>query len=176
MSSIVNLDLSLIASKGLLPNDIMAKVFKECLKECHGFIDNNILYIDNACVGKITINDRIIVQTSSEALEDVKRLTEDLRSLFTKRSSVEIKNYQSFLSEKKKQLKQTSLVDEQIKKAIAELEKTEQEVNKAIERQQMTSCEAIVEELKEAAFNQGYDIEESKTENGIQLQFVRRVY
>ena len=40
----------------------------------------------------------------------------------------------------------------------------------------MSSCEAIVLELKDAAENQGYAIVEEKTEEGVQLQFIRRAY
>ena len=50
------------------------------------------------------------------------------------------------------------------------------DTEKAISKQNMSSCEAMALELKEAAENQGYDIVENKTEEGIQLQFIRRIY
>ena len=51
-----------------------------------------------------------------------------------------------------------------------------EEQQHAIKKQEMSSCDAIVLELKEAAENQVYDIVEEKTNNGVQLQFIRRIY
>ena len=61
-------------------------------------------------------------------------------------------------------------------KRINSIDNQIEDQQKAIKKQEMSSCDAIVLELKEAAENQGYDIVEEKTNNGVQLQFVRRTY
>ena len=71
---------------------------------------------------------------------------------------------------------QSNLEILELKKRLSIIESKIESQDKAIKRQQMESCQAMVEELKDAAINQGYDIIEEKNENGIQLQFVRREY
>lgn len=47
----------------------------------------------------------------------------------------------------------------------------------ALKRQKKEVCEALKEELIEAAINNGYEVEEISNKNSqVQLQLVRRVY
>lgn len=176
MSSIVNLDMCLIASKGLLPKEKLHEVFLETLPEINGTIKNNVLYIDNQTIGTISLKDRIVIQIYSERASFVKNKTNELRNVFTRRSQVEVENYKNELEEEKKIFEESNLAYEELRRRIKENENKIVQQEKAISKQNMSSCEAMALELKEAAENQGYDIVENKTEEGIQLQFIRRIY
>lgn len=176
MSSIVNLDMCLIASKGLLPEPMLHEVFYSTLNELNGTIHKGILLINNIAIGKITLKDRIIVQTYNENVSLVKKQTILLRENFTRRADIAIKNYAYELEQEKKRAYESNMALEELNARIRETEKLQKKQVEAIKRQNMDACEAIVAELKEAADNQGYDIIEEKTEEGAQLQFIRRVY
>lgn len=176
MSSTVNLDMCLIASKGLLPETTLHKVFMDTLEELNGSIDNSVLSINNNRIGKISLKDRIIIQTYSEHAYEVRRATEELREVFTRRAKVAIDNYSYELEQAKKRVQESDLAYAELMKKINSIDKQIEDQQKAIKKQEMPSCDAIVLELKEAAENQGYDIIEEKTNNGVQLQFIRRVY
>ena len=176
MSSTVNLDMCLIASKGLLPIEELHKVFNDTLCELNGTITNGILKINDKSIGKISLKDRIIVQTYSEHANEVRIATEKLREVFTRRAKVAIDNYSYELEQEKKRAQESDLAYAELMKRINSIDKQIEEQQKAIKKQEMSSCDAIVLELKEAAENQGYDIVEEKTNNGVQLQFIRRTY
>lgn len=176
MSSIVNLDMCLIASSGLLPVNLLQEVFYDTLNELNGKIQNSILFLNNTKVGKVTLKDRIIVQTYSENASFVKKQTKLLRETFSRRADVAVKNYAYELEQEEKRLRESDLALEELENRIRENQKLQKKQEKAIERQSMDACEAIVLELKEAAENQGYDIVEEKTEEGVRLQFIRRIY
>lgn len=176
MSSIVNLDMCLIASVGLLPTNILHNVFMDTLKELNGYINDNILVINNCDIGKISLKDRIVVQTYSEYRNVAMKQTELLRETFNRRADIAIKDYRYQLEQEQKRIKESNLALEELNKRIKENENRIIQQEKAIKKQEMSSCEAIVIELKEAAENQGYDIVEEKTDEGVQLQFIRRYY
>ena len=176
MSSTVNLDMCLIASKGLLPETTLHKVFMDTLEELNGSINNSVLSINNNRIGKISLKDRIIIQTYSEHANEVRRATEKLREVFTRRAKVAIDNYSYELEQEKKRAQESDLAYAELMKRINSIDKQIEDQQKAIKKREMSSCDAIVLELKEAAENQGYDIVEEKTNNGVQLQFVRRTY
>ena len=176
MSSTVNLDMCLIASKGLLPETTLHKVFMDTLEELNGSISKNILSINNKNIGKISLKERIILQTYSEHANEVRRATEELREVFTRRAKVAIDNYSYELEQEKKRAQESDLAYAELMKRINSIDKQIEEQQHAIKKQEMSSCDAIVLELKEAAENQGYDIVEEKTNNGVQLQFIRRIY
>ena len=176
MSSTVNLDMCLIASKGLLPETTLHKVFMDTLEELNGSINNSVLSINNNRIGKISLKDRIIIQTYSEHANEVRRATEELREVFTRRAKVAIDNYYYELEQEKKRAQESDLAYAELMKRINFIDKQIEEQQKAIKKQEMSSCDAIVLELKEAAENQGYDIVKEKTNNGVQLQFIRRTY
>lgn len=175
MSSTVNIDMCLIASKGLLPIDTLHRVFKDTVEELNGSISKDgSLVLDGKIVGIVSLKERIIVQTSryNNSMSKI----ENLREIFNRRSDVAIKNYKYQLEQEKKSIQESNLAEEELRKRIELADKKIQEQEIAIQKQELSSCEAIVLELKEAAENQGYDIVEEKTEEGTQLQFIRRVY
>lgn len=176
MSSIVNLDMCLIASKGLLPIEKLHEVFKDTLCELNGRIENNVLSINNNKIGKVSLKDRIIIQTYSENVNNVKRLTQELRDTFSRRAKVAINNYSYELEEEKKRAQESDLAYAELMKRINFIDKQIEEQKHAIKKQEMSSCNAIVLELKEAAENQGYEVIEEKNNNSVQLQFIRRIY
>ena len=176
MSSTVNIDMCLIASKGLLPTAKLHEVFLDTLKELNGNITNGILSFNNTRIGKISLKDRIVVQTYSENANYVQQQTKLLRDTFTRRSKIAVQNYSYELEQEKKRAKESEIALAELEKRLKAIDNKIQEQEKAIQKQEMPSCEAIVLELKEAAKNQGYDIVEEKTNEGTQLQFVRRIY
>lgn len=176
MSSTVNIDMCLIASKGLLPTSRLHEVFIDTLKELNGCITNGVLSINDTKIGRISLKDRIVVQTYSENARIVQAQTDLLRKTFTRRSEVAVKNYSYELEQEKKRAQESDLAYAELMKKVNSIDKQIEEQQRAIQKQEMPSCEAIVLELKEAAENQGYDIVEEKTNEGTQLQFVRRIY
>jgi uncharacterized FlaG/YvyC family protein len=176
MSSIVNLNILLVASTGLLPHERLLKVFDRALVEVNGSIQNGILNINNQRVGKVYINNRIVVQTYSEYASQANTVVEGLRTVFNRKAEIEIQNYQDELNKKKQRLIQEQIDLIELEKKLKTLDNEIQLSNKAVKKQAMSSCEAMVVELKDAATNQGYCIVEEKTTNGMQIQFVRRDY
>ena len=176
MSSTVNIDMCLIASKNLLPIEIMHSIFLDTLNELKGEIKNDILFINDKKIGTIYLKDRILVRTDSELTQEVEKTTEKLRTTFSRRAQVEIDNYAYYLKKEKERIEKTGVDINEVNKDIGIIDKKIEDQQKAIKRQEMSSCEAIVEEIKEAAENQGYEVIEEKTNSGVQLQFVRRTY
>ena len=176
MSSIVNIDMCLIASTGLLPNNILHEVFMDTLNELNGHILNNVLYIDNNQIGKISLKNRIVIQTYNENQKMIKKKTEELRNTFTRRSQVAIENYEEQLKEEKRRIQESNLAYNELLREINKIDKAIEVQAKAVEKQKLPSCEAMVFELKESAENQGYDVLEEHTKDGVELQFIRRVY
>lgn len=176
MSSIVKLSLLLISPTGLLPKDIMMKTFSRALNEVRGTIEDGVLMIQNQKIGKVLCGERIVVQTMDDSLHKTAPLVEALRKVFTHKSSIEIANYQFSLNQEKLRLQQTENDLIQLEKNLKLLEEKLATQNKAVLKQNMSSCDAMIEELKEAAIQQGYEIIESKNEEQIQLQFVRIEY
>lgn len=176
MSSIVNINMLLIAAKGLLPTNKLHEVFLDTLKELNGTVKNGVLFINDLRIGLLSMKDRIVIQTYSEHKLVVIAKTNELREVFTRRASVAIEDYKSELENEKKKIEQSDLAYNDLMKRIQEVDYKIKAQKSAASKQQMPSCEAMVLELKEAAENQGYDIAEEKTEEGIQLQFIRRAY
>lgn len=176
MSSRVNINMCLIASKGLLPTNKLHEVFMETLSELNGTINNGVLYINDFRVGLLSLKERIVIQTYSEHAEQVKTKTTKLREIFSRRAQVAIDDYKRELEIEKKKLECSDLEYTELLKRIEETDRKIKEQAQAVKKQQMSSCEAIVLELKEAAENQGYDILEEKTDEGIELQLIRRIY
>lgn len=176
MSSRVNINMLLISSKGLLDKERILKIFNEALVECNGSIKNNLLYINNLAIGKLFINERIVVETYTEHREKVLKSTETLREIFNRRVKIAVKNTQNDLINEKNRLMKSELELEELERKLKTIDDTILVQNNALIKQEMPVCEAMVAELKETATNQGYDIIEEETESGIQLQFIRRTY
>lgn len=174
MSSTVNIDMCLIASKGLLPTENLHKLFKDTVNELNGdILKDRTLTIEGRLVGVVSLKERIIVQTSR--YNSMPKI-EQLRDVFNRRSEIAIKNYKFQLEQERKRIQESNLAEEELRKRIEQADQKIIEQEKAVQKQEMSSCDAIVIELKEAAENQGYDIVEEKTEEGVKLQFIRRVY
>ena len=176
MSSSVKLDLCLISSANLLPKQEMEKIFEDAVKELGGRIVDNILFLDNKQIGKLSIGSRIIIQTYSENVNFVINTTEKLRSIFTRRSEIANINYVARMEEEKRKLEQSNLEFAEFEKKIKTIDKDIKSSKKAAEIQKMSSCEAIKTELIESAINKGYDVVQNEINGEIQLQFIRREY
>lgn len=176
MSSSVKLNIFLIASTGLLPKEIMLKTFFKSLAELGGIVKDGTLEIHNQRVGKLLWGDRIIIQTTIQDNNQSLNVIGQLRQNFNEKAAIEVINYQYALKQEKMRLQQSELDLIELEKKLQLLEKKLQGQQKAIKKQNMSSCEAMVEELKEAAINQGYEVVEDKNEECVQLQFVRRDY
>ena len=174
MSTIVNVDMFLISSKGMIPKDLMIKCFNDTLLELNGKIVKNNLYINNKNVGTIQIKDRIVVKTDNDYKDKLDEILK-LRDLYNLRSDVLFENYQIELSEQIEKLKQEELAKDKLLKMISELEETKETSIKSNTRQKMDNCYAIKEELIEEAYNQGFDVIDNSTDQ-IQLQFIKRTY
>lgn len=174
MSTTVKLGLGLLASKGILPKEEMIKVFHECLLEL-GFINQNNRLIQNGTIiGTLTIKDRIILSMNRASVDQNLNQIEKIRTLFAHRAEVAQKDY---LYQKEQAINQSKQNLETYNKLVKELNEEKHKMQQALERQQKDSCEAIKEELIEAAINNGYKVEEIKNkESQVQLQLVRREY
>ena len=176
MSSSVNIDLCLISSANLLPKKEMQEIFLEAVNELGGKITNNILILNGTNIGRLSIGSRIVIQTYSENANFVKQSTEKLRQIFTRRSKNANSNYIARLEEERKKIEQSNLEFAEFERQINAIEKNITSSKKAAERQKMSSCDAIKDELIESAINKGYDVVENNVNGEIQLQFIRREY
>lgn len=174
MSSTINLDMTLLAASNIVPQETMHKVFLSCVQEMGGEIKSNVLTIQGQRLGKIMMGQRIVLQYDSDGGFLKKR--EDLRDLFTRRIAVAQADYLHELDENERRLRESRAAEESLLAELAKIEKRKQKSMSAMQRQEKPSCEAIKEELCEAAEMKGYDVVEEQTEQGIQLQFVRREY
>ena len=123
MSSTVNIDMCLIASKGLLPTKKLHEVFNDTLSELNGNIQNGILFINNNRIGKVSLKDKIIIQTYSEHAKSVKNATEELRTVFSRRAKVAIDNYALELEQEKKKAQESELAFAELEKRIKSIDK-----------------------------------------------------
>ena len=174
MSTTVKLGLGLLASKGILPREEMIKVFQECLLEL-GFVNQNNRLIQNGTIiGTLTIKDRIILNMNRASVNQNLNKIDKIRTLFAHRAEVAQKDY---IYQKEQAINQSKQNLDTYNNLVKELNEEKNKMQKALERQQKDSCEAIKEELIEAAVNNGYEVEEIKDkESKIQLQLVRREY
>jgi len=174
VSSIARVNMILIATKNLLPQNEMVNVFNDCLHEINGRILNNNLVVNSIAIGKIIIGDRIVVQTMSSQ-STVFEQTEELRKLFSRRSEVAYRNYQDILLDKEKETRRNITNQIELSKLIDAIQNEKSGSAIAYARQQKDNCIALKEELIEEAEKQGYDVIDNSNEE-IQLQFIKRVY
>lgn len=174
MSSTVNLDMTLMAASCIVPEQTMRRVFLSCVEEMGGKLKSNALYVGGEYLGRLTLGKRIVLQYDSDMRPSNKR--GELRSLFTKRIAVTQADYLNELEENKRRLRASAAAEAALAAEIQEMERAKAKSIAAMQRQEKPECEAIRDELCEAAEAKGYDVIEEKTEQGIQLQFVRREY
>ena len=174
MSTTVKLGLGLLASKGILPKEEMLEVFQQCLMELGCTIQNNRLMLEGTFVVTLTLKDRIVLNMNRANVNQYLNQVEKIRSLFAHRAEVAQKDY---IYQREQQINQSKHNLDSYNKLIHELEKEKQVMENALKRQKKESCEALKEELTEAAINNGYEVEEIKNKNSqVQLQLVRREY
>lgn len=174
MSTKVNLEIALLAAKNTLSRDDMIKTFNSCVEELGFKIINNFLSVSGKIIGKLSIKDRIVLSIESGLEKDYTNEIELLRSRYAMSTEVLQKNY---LSHKKALLEKEMYSSSVYNKLKQEIELEEAQMKRALIRQRKDACEAIKDELIEAALNNGYEVEQSiNKDNNIQLQLVRREY
>lgn len=177
MSSTVNMDMALISTSNIIPQDQLRRVFEECVKELGGVIQNNNLFLGKENLGKLTINNRIVLSFSSD-YETSKRaeVRKLLRDTFTRRVAIAHENYLYELKKEKERLEQQSRVEAELLNSLKEVETKIEKSEIGFERQNQSKCDALKGEIIDAAVAQGYEVVEAETSQGIQLQFIRRDY
>lgn len=177
MSSTVNMDMALISTSNIIPQDQLRRVFEECVKELGGVIQNNNLFLGKENLGKLTINNRIILSFSSD-YETSKRaeVRKLLRDTFTRRVAIAHENYLYELKKEKERLEQQSRVEAELLNSLKEVETKIEKSEIGFERQNQSECDALKGEIIDAAVAQGYEVVEETTSQGVQLQFIRRDY
>ena len=177
MSSTVNMDMALISTSNIIPQDQLRRVFEECVKELGGVIQNNNLFLGKENLGKLTINNRIVLSFSSD-YETSKRaeVRKLLRDTFTRRVAIAHENYLYELKKEKERLEQQSRVEAELLSSLKEVETKIEKSEIGFERQNQSECDALKGEIIDAAVAQGYEVVEAETAQGIQLQFIRRDY
>ena len=177
MSSTVNMDMALISTSNIIPQDQLRRVFEECVKELGGVIQNNNLFLGKENLGKLTINNRIVLSFSSD-YETSKRaeVRKLLRDTFTRRVAIAHENYLHELKKEKERLEQQSRVEAELLNSLKEVETKIEKSEIGFERQNQSECDALKGEIIDAAVAQGYEVVEETTPQGVQLQFIRRDY
>ena len=177
MSSTVNMDMTLISTSNIIPQDQLRRVFEECVKELGGVIQNNNLFLGKENLGKVTINNRIVLSFSSDyetsKRSEVRKL---LRDTFTRRVAIAHENYLYELKKEKERLEEQSRVETELLKSLKEVETKIGKSEIGFERQNQSECDALKGEIIDAAVAQGYEVVEETTSQGVQLQFIRRDY
>lgn len=177
MSSTVNMDMALISTSNIIPQDQLRRVFGECVKELGGVIQNNNLFLGKENLGKLTINNRIVISFSSD-YETSKRskVRKLLRDTFTRRVAIAHENYLYELKKEKERLEEQSRVEVELLNSLKEIETKIEKSEIGFERQNQNECDALKGEIIDAAVAQGYEVVEETTSQGVQLQFIRRDY
>lgn len=177
MSSTVNMDMALISTSNIIPQDQLKRVFEECVKELGGVIQNNNLFLEKENLGKLTINNRIVLSFSSDyetsKRSEVRKL---LRDTFTRRVAIAHENYLYELKKEKERLEEQSRVEAELLNSLKEVETKIEKSEIGFERQNQSECDALKGEIIDAAVAQGYEVVEETTSQGVQLQFIRRDY
>ena len=177
MSSTVNMDMALISTSNIIPQDQLKRVFEECVKELGGVIQNNDLFLGKENLGKLTINNRIVLSFSSDyetsKRSEVRKL---LRDTFTRRVAIAHENYLYELKKEKERLEEQSQVEAELLNSLKEVETKIEKSEIGFERQNQSECDALKGEIIDAAVAQGYEVVEETTSQGMQLQFIRRDY
>lgn len=177
MSSTVNMDMALISTSNIIPQDQLRRVFEECVKELGGVIQNNNLFLGKENLGKLTINNRIVLSFSSD-YETSKRseVRKILRDTFTRRVAIVHENYLYELRKEKERLEKQSQVEAELLNSLKEVETKIEKSEIGFGRQNQSECDALKGEIIDAAVAQGYEVVEETTSQGVQLQFIRRDY
>lgn len=177
MSSTVNMDMALISTSNIIPQDQLRRVFEECVKEIGGVIQNSYLFLGKENLGKLTINNRIVLSFSSDyetsRRAEVRKL---LRDTFTRRVAIAHENYLYELKKEKERLEEQSRVEAELLNSLKEVETKIEKSEIGFERQNQRECDALKGEIIDAAVAQDYEVVESETSQGVQLQFIRRDY
>jgi hypothetical protein len=174
MSTKVKLDIVLLVAQGTLPREDMVKTFDYCIEELGFKVLNGFLKIKNKVIGNLSIKDRVVLTISSDIEENYTRELEQIRSLYAFKSEIIQKNY---LRNKKELLARKSNSESVYNNLKQELELEETRMKKALVRQKQDACDAIKDEIVEAAINNGYEVEQTVNKNNnIQLQLVRHEY
>ena len=177
MSSTVNMDMSIIASSFIVPQNMLKDVLEGCVNELGGKIRNNHLIIDGQDVGVLTINNRIVLSFSTDYENSKRTKTRELlRNLFTRRVQTAHENYLYNLRKEKARLEEESRVEAEMLESLKEVEQKIEKSELGFERQNLSECEALKAEIVDAAIAQGYEVVEEETSQGVQLQFIRREY
>lgn len=177
MSSTVNMDMALISTSNIIPQDQLRRVFEECVKDLGGVIQDNNLFLGKEDLGKLTINNRIVLSFSSDyetsKRSEVRKL---LRDTFTRRVAIVHENYLYELRKEKERLEKQSEVEAELLNSLKEVETKIEKSEIGFGRQNQSECDALKGEIIDAAVAQGYEVVEETTSQGVQLQFIRRDY
>ena len=177
MSSIINMDMALISTSNIIPEEQQKKIFEDCVNELGGILQNNILLFDGENIGKIIINNRIVLSFSSDyntsKRDKVRTL---LRDTFTRRVSIAHENYIYELKKEKERIEKQNRAEAELLNSLKDIETKIMKSEIGFQRQHQSECEALKGEIIDAAISQGYEVVEEQNNNGVQLQFVRRDY
>lgn len=170
------LNVSVIVCKDLVTSKQAEEVLSLCLSELNGTIKNKDLFLNNKFIGTVSISNRIVLTADNNVFLNTKNEREKLRNLITKKLDVMQNNYINDLEIEKEKLKNSQMALEELKKEISAIDKIIHQSEIAKRRQALDECHALEQELCEEAENQGFDVVKENTEEGIQLQFIRREY
>ena len=176
MSSHASLDVSILVCNGLLSPQMAKELLGLCLEELNGRIVGTKVYLDDKYIGTLSVSKRIVLTADSTVFQTTKNDREKLRDLLTKKAEVMQQNYIDNLVDEKEQLRRSDMVLKELSARIKEVDDKIKQSEKARQRQTLDECQAFEQELCEEAENQGFDVVKEQTENGIQLQFIKREY
>ena len=174
MSSTIRMNMTLLGASGIVPASTMKEVFLSCVKEMNGEIINSTITMDGKNLGRLSLGERIVLQYESENTNSQKR--EELRGLFSRRVQVAQINYLQTLENQRARLEKNEAADRELHRQIEELDRKERKSQEAMQRQEKPACVAIKEELCVAAEEKGFDVIEEETDQGVELQFIKRIY
>lgn len=176
MSAIVkDINLRPLATKSLLPDEELIQCFNETLKELNIEFNHDRVNLKNG-TAIVKIGPRILFTFHGRPNAKIDEEIESIRQRYTFNAEIYQKKYVEQLQQEieRKKLEEKDLVklDKLIKMNQEKIEAS----NRALEIQKMDICNALIEELKIAALEKGYDIEETINKDETQLQFIRRSY
>lgn len=176
MSSHAQLSVSVIISNGLVSPQMSRELFISCLHDLDGELKGNDVFMKGIPLGTVSFSKRVVLEANPVVFANTKKEREELRKLITKRSLIAQENYINNLLIEKERLENSSKVFQELSDQVETLNSEIRQSEIAKKRQVLDECHAFEQELCEEAENQGFDVITENTENGIQLQFIKREY
>lgn len=171
MSTRVVVKMFLMCVSNVLPKKELESCFLEVLNKTNCKVENDVLIFNNSKIGNISLTDRIVVKYTNERF--TYKLNE-VRDVLNKVLPGYIASYNNILEQDKIDIQKSN--DVNILMRLRKIEIAQEEIKRKLDIQNKEEVDAMKNELIESAYSKGYVVEENSTNEGVELQFIKRQY